>query len=190
VPARVSRARSLAGLFRRMRCCTRCELALGRTRVVVGTGAAHAEIMFVGEAPGAQEDAAGEPFVGAAGRLFDSLLAGHEIARSDVFVTNVVACRPPANRTPKPREVAAHSPWLEEQIRLVDPRVIVTLGRAALTYFLPGAKITLLSGQPQPLSWQGRERTLLPLFHPAAALRARDLRPRLEEGFVVLRQLL
>lgn len=190
LPEVVPSARSLTALFRAMKCCTRCELAAGRNRVVVGVGPASAEVMFIGEAPGAQEDAAGRPFAGAAGRYLDTLLAAHGIVRDDVFVTNVVACRPPANRTPRPREVAAHAPWLEEQIRLVEPRIIVTLGRAALTYFIRGAKITQLSGVPQPLAWQERELTLLPLFHPAAALRAPDLRPRLDEGFAALAALL
>jgi DNA polymerase len=147
-------------------------------------------LLFVGEAPGVQEDLQGEPFVGAAGRYFDSLLERNGILRREVFVTNVVACRPPANRTPRAREVAAHAAWLEEQLRLVAPRVIVTLGRAALTYFLPKARVTEVSGQPQRITWQDQERTLLPLFHPAAALRAREIRPRLEAGFAVLRDLL
>lgn len=190
LPARVPRARGLRALYAAMECCTRCELAHGRTRVVIGTGIAPSPVIFVGEAPGALEDLQGEPFMGAAGRYFDSLLERHEILRSEVFVTNVVACRPPANRTPRAREVAAHAPWLEEQLRLVAPRLIVTLGRAALSYFLPGAKVTEVSGQPQQITWQDQRRTLLPLFHPAAALRARDIRPRLEAGFAVLRELL
>lgn len=187
LPERITRARTLAGLFTAMRCCTRCELAPGRSRVVVGAGPAPAELMFVGEAPGAQEDARGEPFVGGAGRYFNTLLEQSGIVRAEVFVTNVVACRPPGNRTPRAREITAHAPWLEAQIRLVQPRVIATLGRAALTYFLPKGKVTELSGQPLPLVWQDRERLLVPLFHPAAALRARDLRPRLEAGFAAVR---
>jgi DNA polymerase len=172
-----------------MRCCTRCELALGRTQVVIGDGAPRADIMFIGEAPGAQEDVAGRPFVGAGGRLFDTLLAANGIERSTVYVTNVVACRPPGNRTPRPREVLAHAPWLEEQIRLVRPSIIATLGRSALTYFIPGAKITELSGRPQQIMWQERALTVVPLFHPAAVLRSRELRPKLEAGLSELRRL-
>lgn len=190
IPERIPQVRTLAALFRAMRCCTRCELALERTRVVLGDGDPHAAVMFIGEAPGAQEDAAGRPFVGAGGRLFDTLLAEHGIARSTVFVTNIVACRPPKNRTPRAREVQAHAPWLEAQIRLVQPLIIATLGRVALTYFIPGAKITALSGRPQAIAWQERDLTLLPLFHPAAVLRAPDLRPQLDRGLAQLRRLL
>lgn len=190
VPEEIPRARSLRALFRAMRCCTRCDLARGRTQVVPGVGDPRAALMFVGEAPGAQEDAQGRPFVGAGGRLLDALLERHGIDRSAVYVTNVVACRPPKNRTPRPREVLAHGPWLEEQIRLVQPRIIATLGRSALTYFIRSAKITELSGRPQAITWQDRPLTLLPLFHPAAVLRARDLMPKLEAGVAQLRRLL
>lgn len=188
LPERIPRARSLPALFRTMRCCTRCELAAGRTQVVVGTGPAAARLMFVGEAPGAQEDAAGRPFVGAAGRLFGTLLEVGGIARDDVYVTNIVACRPPVNRAPKPAETAAHAPWLEAQIRIVQPRIIATLGRVALTYFIPKAKITELNGRVQRIEWQERPIELFPLFHPAAALRARDLLPKLEAAFRRLRR--
>jgi uracil-DNA glycosylase len=190
LPAAVPRFRSVTRLNDEMACCTRCELALGRTQVVRGVGARRARVMFLGEAPGAKEDAAGEPFVGAAGRLFERLLGTAGLQRSDVYVSNVVACRPPANRTPRVREIRAHTPWLEEQIRLVRPGIVATLGRIALTWFLPDARITKLTGQPQILPWHGRSLTLLPLYHPAAALRARDLLPLLEEGFAVLRDLL
>jgi uracil-DNA glycosylase len=190
VPAAIGRFRSLAALNRAMACCTRCELAPGRTQVVMGVGPARARVMFLGEAPGAREDEAGEPFVGAAGRLFARLLEPTGLRRDDVYITNVVACRPPANRTPKRSEILAHAPWLEEQIRLVEPDIVVTLGRIALTYFIPRAKVTALSGQPQRLTWQDRPLTVLPLFHPAAALRAPDRMPLLEEGMRVLRELL
>jgi len=190
LPAVVPRFRSVAALNGEMACCTRCDLAVGRTQVVRGVGARKARVLFLGEAPGASEDREGEPFVGSAGRLFDRLLEGAGIARKDVFVTNVVACRPPKNRAPKPAEVRAHAPWLEEQLRLVGPDVVATLGRTALTYFLPKAKITELNGLAQRLEWQGRPLTVLPLFHPAAALRARDLLPRLEQGFAALAALL
>ncbi|HEX9108253.1 MAG TPA: uracil-DNA glycosylase, partial [Longimicrobiales bacterium] len=148
-PATVPASASLPALFQAMSCCTRCELAPGRTQVVHGVGSARARIMFVGEAPGKQEDLKGEPFVGQAGRLFDRLLAENGLERADVFITNVVACRPPANRTPKASEVKAHAPWLERQLQLVQPEVLVTMGRIALTYFLPGAKVTQLRGVPQ-----------------------------------------
>lgn len=190
IPAEVPRYRSVSTLNEEMACCTRCELAPGRTQVVRAVGAKRARVLFLGEAPGASEDRAGEPFVGSAGRLLSRLLEEAGLDRSDVYITNVVACRPPKNRTPRVSEVKAHSPWLEEQLRLVKPEVVVTLGRVALTYFIPKAKITLLSGTPQEVEWNGRTLRLLPLFHPAAALRAPDLLPRLEAGFAALRSML
>jgi uracil-DNA glycosylase len=190
VPERVARFRSLRGLNEAMSCCTRCDLAPGRIQVVRGVGPRRARVLFLGEAPGAKEDEAGEPFVGSAGRLFSRLLAAAGLGRDDVYITNVVACRPPKNRAPRSSEVKAHAPWLEEQIRLVQPEVVATLGRTALVYFMPGAKITQLSGLPQQLVWQGRPLTLLPLYHPAAALRSPDLVPALEAAFAVLRGLL
>jgi uracil-DNA glycosylase family 4 len=190
VPLVVPRHRGTGALNRGMSCCTRCDLAVGRTQVVRGVGPAPADVMFLGEAPGAKEDEAGEPFVGSAGRLFERLLATSGLSRSAVYVTNVVACRPPNNRNPKMSEVRAHAPWLEEQLRLVQPRVVATLGRIALTYFLPKAKVTELSGVAQWVEWQERRLAVLPLFHPAAALRAHDLMPRLEGGFRALGELL
>ena len=190
LPEEVPRFRSLRALNDAMSCCTRCPLAEGRTQVVRGVGAKKASVLFLGEAPGAKEDQAGEPFVGSAGKLFARLLEESGLARAEVYITNVVACRPPANRTPRASEVKAHAPWLEEQIRLVKPEIVVTLGRIALTYFLPRAKVTELTGKPQHVHWQQRDLTILPLFHPAAALRARDLLPKLEAGFLVLRSLL
>lgn len=191
LPERIPRVESLGALFRSMACCTRCELAAGRTQVVVGVGSPHARVMFIGEAPGAEEDLRGEPFVGAAGRLFNRLLEENGFSRDEVFITNVVACRPPGNRTPRTREVRAHSPWLEEQLRLVDPDVLVTLGRIALTYFLPRAKVTEVRGMPQEVERNGRVIPLLPLFHPAAILRNREeLLPRMEADFARLRPLL
>lgn len=171
LPATIHAARTLAALFRDMSCCTRCDLALGRTQVVHGIGNPEARVFFLGEAPGQQEDRKGEPFVGNAGRLFDRLLAENGLSRDEVFITNVVACRPPGNRTPKAGEVKAHAPWLDHQLRLVDPDVIVTLGRIALTFFLPKAKITQVRGQPQQVERNGRVLPLLPLMHPSAILR-------------------
>lgn len=188
-PERVPRARSLPALFREMVCCTRCELAPARTQVVLGVGDPAARIMFVGEAPGKQEDRKGEPFVGQAGTLFDQLLAENGLSRGDVFITNVVACRPPANRTPRPTEVKAHAPWLEEQIRLVSPALIVTLGRIALTYFLPKARVTELRGTVQRLQRDSGPVRLLPLLHPAAVLRnRREMLPGMQADFRVIRE--
>jgi uracil-DNA glycosylase len=190
LPETVARYRSLKRLNEEMRCCTRCELAPTRTQVVRGVGAARPRVLFLGEAPGRSEDEAGEPFVGAAGRLLGSLLETAGLARGEVYITNVVACRPPKNRAPRAAEVRAHAPWVAEQLRLARPEVVVTLGRVALTWFLPKARVTEVSGRPQELEWMGGAVRLLPLFHPAAALRSPDLKPRLEEGFAVLRRML
>ena len=191
VPAEVPRARSLKALFKVMECCTRCELAMGRTQVVLGVGAPKARLMFVGEAPGEKEDHAGRPFVGNAGKLLDRLLEEAGIARDDVFITNIVACRPPGNRTPKVKEVKAHAAWIEEQLRLVRPELIVTLGRIALTYFLPKAKVTEIRGKPQKVVRDADTVTLLPTFHPSAVLRDYQvLYPKIQSDFKKIARLL
>ncbi len=191
LPETVPRARSLPALFSAMSCCTRCELALGRTQVVHGVGSPDARLLFVGEAPGKQEDLKGEPFVGQAGKLFDRLLEGIGLRRDEVYITNVVACRPPGNRAPKASEVKAHAPWLERQLELVRPDALVTLGRSALTYFLPKAKVTLVRGQPQQVERAGRVIPLLPLLHPATVFRDyHALLPAMEADFRKIRELL
>ncbi len=191
LPETIPPARSLRALFAAMVCCTRCELALARTRVVLGVGNPGARLMFVGEAPGKQEDLQGEPFVGQAGKLFDRLLEGIGLERREVFITNVVACRPPGNRAPRMKEIKAHAPWLEAQLRLVQPELLVTLGRAALTYFLPGGKVTQLRGQAQQVERDGRLIRLLPLLHPATIFRDfHALLPRMEADFRRIPELL
>ena len=149
--------------------CTRCRLANGRTQVVFGVGDPHADLMLVGEAPGFHEDRQGEPFVGRSGQLLDRMLRGVGLSREQVYVTNLVKCRPPGNRDPQPDEIAACRGYLDEQIRLVDPKVVLTLGNFASKTLLDTATgITRLRGRTYP--FQGR--TLVPTFHPAAALRA------------------
>jgi uracil-DNA glycosylase len=186
----VRRYRSLKALFADMDDCTRCPLALSRTHVVHGVGNSKASLMLIGEAPGEKEDLAGTPFVGASGRLLDSLLQGSGIERHDVFITNIVACRPPKNRTPKVVEVKAHAPWIEEQLRLLKPKLIVTLGRVALTYFIPKAKVTLIRGTPQKVTWGSSVLTIVPTLHPAAALRDPERRPLLQADFKKISKLL
>ena len=149
-----------------------CEAA---TNIVPGEGNPSAEVMLVGEAPGASEDKQGRPFVGRAGKLLDQLLAEAGLAREDVYITNVVKARPPGNRDPKALEVAHHIPWLEQQLALVKPSVVIPLGRHALAHFAPGQKITAVHGT----LIVERERRLVPWLHPAAALRNRDLRETL-----------
>lgn len=173
-----------------MACCTRCDLAPGRTQVVRGVGPPDARVMFVGEAPGGQEDREGRPFVGRAGSLLDRLLEQNELDRDAVFITNVVACRPPGNRTPRVREIRAHAPWLEHQIRLVAPELVVTLGGTALGYFRPDDRITRVHGQPFTIERDGRAIALLPLYHPAAVFRRRELLTEMESDFASVRKLL
>lgn len=190
LPESVPAAETLEELFEAMRCCTRCDLALERTQVVVGAGQTSAPVMLIGEAPGADEDRIGRPFVGRSGRLLEEMLEQAGVARDDVYITNIVACRPPKNRDPRVGEIRAHTPWLEAQIRLVDPVLIVTLGRVALTYFVPGAKITQVHGEEHTIEQNGRSIVLLPLFHPSAAIRRRALLPALEEDFAKIPELL
>ena len=151
-----------------------CETA---ANMVPGDGAETAEVMIVGEAPGASEDKQGRPFVGRAGKLLDSLLAEAGLAREDVYITNVVKARPPGNRDPKASEVAHHMPWLELELALVAPRLVVPLGRHALKHFAPDAKISEVHGT----LLTERERALFPMYHPAAALHNLSLRETLTE---------
>jgi uracil-DNA glycosylase family 4 len=174
--------------------CTRCRLHQSRTQVVFGQGDPHADLMFVGEAPGFQEDRQGLPFVGPSGQLLNRLLEGIGLRRQDVYICNAIKSRPPNNRDPQPDEIAACRPWLDAQVRLVDPRVVVTLGNfAAKTLLETTTGITRLRGRTYP--FQGR--VLLPTFHPAAALHAQGRRTAgpspleaMEGDFRVLAELL
>ena len=174
--------------------CTRCRLHESRTQVVFGQGDPHADLMFVGEAPGFHEDRQGIPFVGPSGQLLNRLLEGIGLRRQDVYVCNAIKSRPPNNRDPLPDEIAACRPWLDAQVRLVDPKVVVTLGNfAAKTLLETTSGITRLRGRTYP--FQGR--VLLPTFHPAAALHAQGRRTAgpspleaMEDDFRVLAELL
>ncbi len=185
------RRQDLVSLFREARGCTRCPLHETRTQVVFGAGNADAALMFVGEAPGSNEDAQGLPFVGRAGKLLEDLLLDNGLRRSDVFITNVLKSRPPANRDPHPSEIDACRPYLQRQVELIEPRVICTLGNFA-TKLLTGSPrgITQVHGQPQRHGIGDRPVVLYPLFHPAAALRTPKVRERLAEDFARLPALL
>ncbi len=165
----------LARVAEEARDCTRCALSQRRTRAVPGEGNPLSYVLLVGEGPGAREDATGRPFVGPAGQLLDELLRSIGWARSDVFITNVVKCRPPGNRDPEPREVAACGMFLERQEGALDPAVIVTLGRVSLQRYLPGSRISSVHGQVQTSG--GRH--IFPMYHPAAALHQASLRETL-----------
>ncbi len=164
--------------------CTRCALHQTRTRAVPGEGPPKADIMLIGEGPGFHEDKQARPFVGAAGKFLEELLAGIGFKREEVFIANVVKCRPPGNRDPQSDELEACTDYLERQIELVDPRVIVTLGRYSMYRYFPGASITKIHGQPKRVG----NRLVVPMFHPAAALHQPKWRPVLVEDFQKLPQ--
>jgi uracil-DNA glycosylase len=164
--------------------CTRCRLAEGRTQVVFGVGNPDAELMFVGEAPGFHEDKQGFPFVGQAGKLLDKLLAGIGLTRSDVYIANVLKCRPPGNRDPQPDEIELCEGYLFRQIEAIEPKLVATLGNFA-TKLLSGKQlgITRVHGQEQEVTLGGRNVLLYPLYHPAAALYTPKMLEVLEEDF-------
>ena len=175
-------AEDLKGIADEVAACTRCKLHLSRKRAVPGEGPAQAEIMFIGEGPGFHENEQGRPFVGAAGRFLEELLASIGLTREQVFICNVVKCRPPGNRDPLPEEIEACSEYLDRQIRALNPKVIVTLGRYSLARYLPNARISAVHGQAR--SVQGR--LVVPMYHPAAALHQPSLRQSVEEDFARL----
>jgi DNA polymerase len=163
--------------------CTKCDLYKGRTKAVPGEGPTHAEIMFIGEGPGASEDEQGHPFVGASGKFLDELLAQAGVTRADVWITNVVKCRPPGNRDPEMVEIeTCTTNYLDQQIKIVNPSIIVTLGRHSMSRFIPDAKITQIHGQMQKIG----KRYIIPMFHPAAALHQQRFRPMLLDDFAKL----
>jgi uracil-DNA glycosylase len=155
------------------------ELANQATQLVFGTGNADADIVFIGEAPGKNEDLKGEPFVGAAGKFLNEMLAMIGLKREDIYITNIVKYRPPNNRDPLPAEKSAFLPFLDQQIDIIKPKLIVTLGRHSMDVLLPGLKISQVHGQPK----RYRNRVFLPLFHPAAALYDGSLRQTLIDDF-------
>lgn len=167
--------RLLATVADEVAACRRCPLAERRTLAVPGEGNPFSDVLLVGEGPGAREDATGRPFVGPAGQLLEELLHSIGWARQDVFITNVVKCRPPGNRDPEPTEIGACADFLDRQQRILDPAVIVTLGRFSLQRYLPGARISSIHGQVRRVGG----RAVFPMYHPAAALRADGLRETL-----------
>ncbi len=171
--------------------CTRCRLAEGRTQVVFGSGASDADLMFVGEAPGFHEDKQGVPFVGQAGKLLERLLEGIGLSRSQVYICNVLKCRPPGNRDPQPDEIEACEPHLFRQIELIEPRVVATLGNFA-TKLLSGRPlgITRVHGQEQEVTLGARRVLLYPIYHPAAALYTPAMLKVLESDFARIPALL
>ena len=171
------RRAALEEIAAEVRGCTRCGLAATRTQAVPGEGSPDTEVILVGEGPGQNEDRTGRPFVGRAGELLGRLLASIEWRREDVFITNVVKCRPPENRDPEPAEIAACAPYLRRQLEVLDPALVVTLGRHSMGRFLPGARISQVHGTTAPVdpATGARDATVLAMYHPAAALRTREI---------------
>jgi len=176
----------LTDLYRLMAACDACELSRGRTQVVPGEGAGDADILFIGEAPGFNEDQQGRPFVGAAGAFLDSLLSSVGFTRNDVYIANVIKCRPPNNRDPLPREIEACRPWLERQIAIIKPKIIVTLGRFSLARYMPNESISKVHGRPRRIG----DIVCFPMYHPAAALHQASLRKVIEEDMRALPEVL
>jgi uracil-DNA glycosylase len=185
------RRADLVELYREASVCTRCPLSEGRTKVVFGNGNANADLMFVGEGPGQHEDLQGLPFVGRAGKLLDQLLGEIGLSRAEVFVANVVKCRPPGNRDPLPDEIEACKPYLHGQIELIEPKVICTLGNFATKLLTRSQRgITGVHGRPQVHEIGGRTVRVFPIYHPAAALRSTRTLEELREDFAKLPALL
>jgi uracil-DNA glycosylase family 4 len=173
-------------LYERVRACTLCQLSRTRVHAVPGEGPLDAEVMFIGEAPGMNEDRQGRPFVGPAGQFLDELLAAAGLARPAVYICNVLKCRPPNNRDPLPSEIESCRDYLDEQIDLVDPLVIVTLGRFSMGRFFPNQSISRIHGRPRETAG----RFYVPMYHPAAALHQQGLRATIVADFAQLPGLL
>ena len=176
----------LAQIAAEVSTCQACALYHSRKNAVPGEGPANAEIMFIGEGPGFYENEQGRPFVGAAGKFLDELLAQAGLKRPEVWIGNVVKCRPPGNRDPMPEEIEACGEYLERQIAAINPRVIVTLGRYSMGKFMPGAKISAVHGQMRRIG----DRFVIAMFHPAAALHQASLKPAIMKDFAQLPKLL
>jgi uracil-DNA glycosylase family 4 len=170
---------NLNDLHQRINNCTGCGLHATRVHAVPGEGSDQAQVIFVGEGPGSQEDRQGRPFVGLAGQFLDKMLASVGLKRENVYITNIVKCRPPNNRDPFPGEIAACSKYLDEQIELIRPKVIIPLGRHALANWFPGESIGKVRAKARNVNGQ----TLFPLYHPAAALHNGSLRSTIEKDF-------
>ena len=159
------------------------DLAQEATNLVMGDGNSDAEIVLIGEAPGKNEDATGLPFVGAAGKFLNEMLASAGMERSDVYITNIVKYRPPNNRDPLPEEKEAFWPYLVRQLDVIQPKIVVTLGRHSMEYFIPDRKISMIHGQPKRIQFGDSKLVIVPLYHPAAALYNGSMRATLIEDF-------
>jgi uracil-DNA glycosylase family 4 len=177
---------SLEKIVEEIKACEACGLHFSRARIVPGEGPEDAQIMFIGEGPGFHEDQQGRPFVGAAGKFLEELLAMIGLSREDVYITNVVKCRPPGNRDPRQDEIDACQHYLDRQIALIRPKIIVTLGRFSMARYFPNAKISQIHGQARKIDGV----LYYPMYHPAAALHQGSLRPRVEEDMAKIPDLI
>lgn len=186
----MSKKQQLAEIAKQVATCQKCLLYKNATNPVPGEGSPEAEIMFIGEGPGFNEDQQGRPFVGQAGKLLDELLSSIKVARSEVFIANVVKHRPPENREPAPSEIEACKEFLDKQIEIIQPKIIVTLGRFSMEKFIPGARISQVHGLARFVEFGGRKIIVIPMFHPAAALRGAGVMGELREDFLKIPQFL
>jgi uracil-DNA glycosylase len=177
---------ALTDLYKEIALCRQCEIAKTRTRVVPGEGAENADILFIGEAPGWHEDQQGRPFIGPAGQFLDELLGSINLRRPQVYIANVIKCRPPGNRDPLPLEISNCQKWLDKQVELLSPKIIVTLGRYSMAKFFPGKSISKIHGTSQIQNGI----TYFAMYHPAAALHQGNLRETIRQDILKLPPLL
>ncbi|EKE18709.1 MAG: Phage SPO1 DNA polymerase-related protein [uncultured bacterium] len=181
---RMTKKEQLSKLNIKMSKCSKCLLHCGNSHIVIGDGNLDAEILFIGEAPGKNEDKLGIPFIGSSGRILDKMLESINLKREDVYITNILKCRPPENRDPLPEEVYDCQPWLEQQIKIINPKLIITLGRFSLNCFLPEVKISQVHGELFDIEINNiGTKKILPFYHPAAARQNRKTRVLFEEDF-------
>lgn len=186
----MNKQEELAKLKKEMEDDKSLPLREGATQLVFGDGNPDAEIYCLGEGPGYHEDQQGKPFVGQAGQLLNQLLQSIGLKREDVYISNVVRFRPPQNRDPLPEEIAAFQPYVDREIEIINPKTIVTLGRFSMGKFLPYAKISSVHGKPAVLEWKGKKITVVPMYHPAAALRAGVIMEAIKEDFKIIPEVL
>ena len=186
----MNKEQQLEKLAQTIRHCQNCALYQKATQAVPGEGNSQSTVMFIGEGPGFWEDKQGRPFVGQAGKLLDELLQSIKLPRKDVFIGNVIKHRPPENRDPLPQEIEACAPFLDKQIEIIDPRIIVTLGRFSLNKFLPNEFISRIHGQARFVDFAGKKRIIIPMYHPAAALRSSIMMEEIKKDFQKIVQFL
>jgi DNA polymerase len=177
------KTKKLTELYLKMKADKALPLQEGATNLVFGAGNPAAEIMLIGEGPGYWEDQKGKPFVGNSGKFLDQLLHSIKLPREMVFITNVVNYRPPENRDPLPEEIASFKPYIDKMIEIIEPKIIITLGRFSMAKFIPGVKISDVHGKEKMIDWEGRKVVVVPMYHPAAGLRNGEVKRRTVEDF-------